>query len=163
MQQPCEHGGLCLPGKNFLHTVVVPVFVVQVQIGREVLGDLGVLDILPDQLLVRLQAQCLVGVQQVGKILPAAGGDELGAVHVRIDLVKALGMQLQITQDSAVDMRGAGVVLPHRQVGLDIHTAHAVKGDDIEIPDGFVVLRRVASRHDDPARRHGLIAKGLAL
>ena len=51
LQQPGEHGGLCLPGKNFLHTVVVPVFVVQVQIGREVLGDLRVLDILPDQLL----------------------------------------------------------------------------------------------------------------
>ena len=62
-----------------------------------------------------------------------------------------------------MDMRGAGVVLPHRQVGLDIHAAHAVKGYDVKIPDGFVVLRRVACRHDDPARRHSLIAKGLAL
>ena len=121
------------------------------------------LDVFPDQLLVCLQAQCLVGVQQVGKILPAAGGDELGAVHVRVDLVEVLGMQFQITQDGAVDMGGAGVVLPHRQVGLDIHAAHAVKGYDVKIPDGFVVLRRVACRHDDPARRHSLIAKGLAL
>ena len=121
------------------------------------------LDVFPDQLLVRLQAQCFVGVQQVGKILPAAGGDELGAVHVRVDLVEVLGMQFQITQDGAVDMGGAGVVLPHRQVGLDIHAAHAVKGYDVKIPDGFVVLRRVACRHDDPARRHSLIAKGLAL
>ena len=121
------------------------------------------LDVFPDQLLVCLQAQCFVGVQQVGKILPAAGGDELGAVHVRVDLVKVLGMQFQIAQDGAVDVRGAGVVLPHRQVGLDIHAAHAVKGYDVKIPDGFVVLRRVACRHDDPARRHSLIAKGLAL
>ena len=163
LQQPCEHGGLCLPGKNFLHAVVVPVLVVQIQISRKVLGDLRVLDILPDQFLICLQAQCFVGVQQVGKILPAAGSDELGAVHVRVDLVKVLGMQLQIAQDGAVDMGGAGVVLPHRQVGLDIHATHAVKGDDVKIPDGFVVLRRVACRHDDPARRHSLIAKGLAL
>ena len=163
LQQPGKHGGLCLPGKDFFHAVVVPVFVVQVQIGREVLGDLRMLDIFPDQLLVRLQAQRLVGVQQVGKILPAACGDELRAVHVRVDLVEVLGMQLQIAQDGAVDVRGAGVVLPHRQVRFDIHAAHAVKGNDVKIPDGLVVLRRVACRHDDPARRHSLIAKGLAL
>ncbi len=42
-------------------------------------------------------------------------------------------MQFQITQDGAVDMGGAGVVLPHRQVGLDIHAAHAVKGYDVKI------------------------------
>ena len=62
-----------------------------------------------------------------------------------------------------MDMGSAGVVLPHRQIRLDVHAAHAVKGDDVKIPDGLVVLRRVACRHDDPACRHSLIAKGLAL
>ena len=135
LQQAGKHGRLCLPGKDLLHAVVVPVLVVQVQIGREVLGDLRVLDVFPDQLLVCLQPQCLVGVQQIGKVLPAAGGDELCTVHVCVDLVEVLGMQLQIAQDGAVDVHSAGVVLPHRQVRLDIHAAHAVKGHNVKIPD----------------------------
>ena len=69
------------------------------------------LDILTDQLLVGLQAQRLVGVEQVGQVLPAAGGDELGAVHVGVDLVEVLGVQLKIAQDGAVEMGCAGVVL----------------------------------------------------
>ena len=62
-----------------------------------------------------------------------------------------------------MDVGRPGVVLPHRQVGLNVHAAHTVEGDDVKVPDGFVVLRRVACRHDDPARRHRLVAEGLAL
>ena len=62
-----------------------------------------------------------------------------------------------------MDMGCTGVVLPDRQIRLNVHPADAVEGDNIEIADGFIVLRRVACRHDDPARRHGLIAEGLAL
>ena len=62
-----------------------------------------------------------------------------------------------------MDVGCTGVVLPDRQIRLNVHPADAVEGDDIEIADGFIVFRRVACRHDDPARRHSLIAEGLAL
>ena len=62
-----------------------------------------------------------------------------------------------------MDVGGAGVVLPHGQVRFNVHAAHTVQRNDIEIADRFIVLRRVAGRHDHPAGRHGLIAEGLAL
>ena len=163
LQQPGEHGRLCLPGQDLLHAVVIAVLIVKVQIGREVLSDLRVLDVFLDEVLIGLQAQLLVGIQQIRQVLPAAGGDELGSVHVGVDLVEVLRVQFQIAQDGAVDVSCPGVVLPHRQVGLNVHAAHTVEGDDVKVPDGFVVLRRVACCHDDPARRHSLVAEGLAL
>ena len=121
------------------------------------------LDVLPDQLPVCLQTQLFVGVQQVGQVLPATGGDKAGALHVGVDLIEVLGMQLQIAQNGAVDAHGTGVVLPHRQVRLNVHAADPVQGHDVKIPHRFVVFRGVACRHDDPAPGHCLIAKGLAL
>ena len=163
LQQPRKSGRLGLTGQNVLHAVVVTVLVVEVEVGREVLGDLLVLDILADELFVGLQAQRLIGIEQVGEVFPTAGGDELGAVHVGVYLVEVLGVQFEVAQDSAVNVGCTGVVLPDRQIRLNVHPADAVEGDNIEITDGFIVLRRVACRHDDPARRHGLIAEGLAL
>ena len=121
------------------------------------------LEVFPDQLLVCLQTQRFVGVQQIGKILPAAGGHELGAVHIGVDLVEVLRVQLQIAQNGAVDVGSAGIVLPHRQIWLNVHAAHTVQRHDVKIPHRLVVLRRVACRHNDPACRHSLIAEGLAL
>jgi hypothetical protein len=163
LQQPCEHGGLCLAGQDLLYAVVVAVLIVKVEVGGEVLCDLRVLDVLADQVFIGLQTQCFVGVQQIGKILPAAGGHELGAVHIGVDLVEVLRVQLQIAQNGAVDVGSAGIVLPHGQVRLNVHAAHAVQRNDIKVAHRFIVLRWVACRHDHPARRHGLIAKGLAL
>ena len=170
--QPLVEGGVQQPGKgrragfagqDLLHAVVVPVLVIEVQIGGKVLGDLLVLEVLPDNFLVGLHPQRLVGVQQVGQVLPAAGGDELGALHVGVDLVEVLGVQFQITQDGPVDAHFAGVFPPGGQVGLDVHPADAVQGDDVEIPDRLVVLGRIACRHDHPAGGHRLVAEGLAL
>ena len=57
----------------------------------------------------------------------------------------------------------AGVRLPHAVVLLHVDALHPVQRHHIEVPDGLVVLRRVARRHDQPPLRQGLVAEGLAL
>src|SRR5699024_10563288 len=91
VQQPCKGRGAGFAGQDLFHAVVVPVLVIEVQIGGKVLRDRFVLQILADDLLVGLHPQRLVGVQQVGQVLPAAGGDKLGPLHVGVDLVEVLG------------------------------------------------------------------------
>ena len=71
--------------------------------------------------------------------------------------------RIEVAQDGTVDVGCAGVIFPYLQVGLNVHPTDTVQRDDIEIADGFVILRRVACRHDDPAGRHCLVAEGLAL
>ena len=70
------------------------------------------LDVLADECLVCLEAQRLVGIQQIGEVLPAAGGDELSAVHIGVDLIEVLRVKVEIAQDRAVQVGSAGVVLP---------------------------------------------------
>ena len=48
-------------------------------------------------------------------------------------------------------------------IRLHLDFLHTVQRHHIEIPDGFVVLRRIAGSHDDPALRNRMISKGLAL
>ena len=163
IEQAGINGRLDLTGQDLLYAVVITILIIEIKIGREVLCDLLVLEILPDECFICLQAQRFIGVQQVGQILPAAGSDELCAVHVGVDLVEVLGMQIEVAQDGTVDVGCAGVILPYLQVGLNVHPTDTIQRDDIEITDRFVILRRVACRHDDPAGRHGLVAEGLAL
>ena len=163
IEQAGINGRLDLTGQDLLYAVVVTILIIEIKIGREVLCDLLVLEILPDERFICLQAQRFIGVQQVGQILPAAGSDELCAVHVGVDLVEILGMQIEVAQDGTVDVGCAGVILPYLQVGLNVHPTDTVQRDDIEIADRFVILRRVACRHDDPAGRYSLVAEGLAL
>ena len=58
---------------------------------------------------------------------------------------------------------GAGVGLPDGEFGLNVDAAHPVQRNQVELPHALVVFRRVAGGHDNPAFRHGLVAKGLAL
>ena len=57
----------------------------------------------------------------------------------------------------------AGVLLPHAEVLLHVDALHPVQRHHVELPDGLVVLRRVARRHDQPPLRQTLVAEGLAL
>ena len=94
LEKPLEGRRRGVTPEDLLHPVVIPVFPVEIQIGGEVLGDLGVLQVLVHHLFVHRQALILVSTDEGGEILPAAGGDELGAVHVRVDLVEVLGLSL---------------------------------------------------------------------
>ena len=112
VEQAGEDGGPGLPGQDLFHAVVVAVFIVEVEVGREILRDLLMLDVLADECLVCLEAQRLVGIQQIGEVLPAAGGDELSAIHIGVDLIEVLRVKVEIAQDRAVQVGSAGVVLP---------------------------------------------------
>ncbi len=56
-----------------------------------------------------------------------------------------------------------GVLLPHAEVLRHVDALDPVQRHHVEVPDGLVVLRRVARRHDEPPLRQLLIAEGLAL
>ncbi len=56
-----------------------------------------------------------------------------------------------------------GVVLPHGVVLLHVDALDPVQRHHVKVPDGLVVLRRVAGGHDGPTLRQGLVAEGLAL
>ena len=121
------------------------------------------LQVLAHHRLVHLQPQPLVGADEGGEVLPAAGGDELGAVHVRHHLVKVVGPQLQIGKNGRVNSVGTGIFLPDGQVSLHVHALDPVQRDDVELPHALVVLGRVARGGDDPALGHFLVAEGFAL
>ena len=46
-------------------------------------------------------------------------------------------------------------------IRLHLDFLHTVQRHHIEIPDGFVVLRRIAGSYDDPALRNRMISKVL--
>ena len=55
------------------------------------------------------------------------------------------------------------VLLPNREVCLHINLLEPVQGHYIELPHGFIVLRRIPCRHDDPPFRHSVGAESLSL
>ncbi|CAN4034599.1 Iron-uptake system permease protein FeuB, partial [Dysosmobacter welbionis] len=102
-------------------------------------------------------------VQQFAQILPAPGGGKLEAVRRVLDAVEVVLLDVQVGEDGPVEVLPAGVLLPHAVVLLHVDALHPVQGHHVEVPDGLVVLRRVARRHDEPPLRQRLVAEGLAL
>ena len=139
------------------------ILVVELQIPGEVPCHGGQLDILADDLPVHPQSQLLVGIDHLAQVLPAPGGGKLQAVHGGLDAVEILLADIEIGDDGPVKPPGAGVLLPDGEVLLHVDALDPVQRHHIEIPDGLVVLRGVARRHDEPALRQLLIAEGLAL
>ncbi|CAN4045235.1 Stage 0 sporulation A-like protein, partial [Dysosmobacter welbionis] len=123
----------------------------------------GHLDVLPHHLPVRPDAQGLISVQQFAEILPAPGGGKLEAVCRVLDAVEVVLLDVQVGEDGPVEVLPAGVLLPHAVVLLHVDALHPVQGHHVEVPDGLVVLRRVARRHDQPPLGKGLVAESLAL
>ena len=62
-----------------------------------------------------------------------------------------------------MDTLFVGVFLPNVKIRLHGNFFHTVQRHHIEIPDRFVVLRRISCCHDDPAFRNRMISEGLAL
>ena len=56
-----------------------------------------------------------------------------------------------------------GKFFPHLIVCLNLDLLHTVQGNNIELPDGFVIFRRIACCHNDPSFRYLLVTEGLAL
>ena len=71
--------------------------------------------------------------------------------------------QFQVSRHGGVQAVGAGVLLPHAQLRLNVDAPHTVERDQVELAHALVVLGRVARCHNDPPGGHGLIAEGLAL
>ena len=159
-----QHGDV-LPraAEDILHVVGLLVLVEQLQVIGEVLGDAGHLDVLPHHLPVRPDAQFFIGVEELAQVLPAPGGGELEAVRRVLDAVEVVLLDVQVGEDGPVKVLPAGVFLPHAVVLLHVDALHPVQRHHVKVPDGLVVLRRVARRHDEPPLRQGLVAEGLAL
>ena len=66
IEQAGINGRLDLTGQDLLYAVVITILIIEIKIGREVLCGLLVLEILPDECFICLQAQRFIGVQQVG-------------------------------------------------------------------------------------------------
>ena len=161
-----ELGGTYLfpcPVQNLLHAVDALVLLVQLEIVRKIARHAGQLQILFDHLPVDREAERLIGLHQLGQVLPAARGDELHPVRSRLDAVEVVPPDLEIGQDRAVDAAAVGVFLPDREILLHVDALDAVERDHVELAHGFVVLGRVARRHDHPALGQALVAEGLAL
>ena len=56
-----------------------------------------------------------------------------------------------------------GVLLPHAEIRLHGNPLHAVQRGHVKLTHGFIVLRRIACGHDDPAAGDFVAAKGLCL
>ena len=56
-----------------------------------------------------------------------------------------------------------GVLLPDGKILRNVDAFDAVQGHHVKVPDRFIVLRRVAGGHDQPALGETLVAEGLAL
>ena len=149
--------------QDAVHLIVGAVFVEQVVVDREVLGDLAVLQILADHVLVHLVAVLLAQADHVAQVRPAPGGDKGLALRAALDLVEVHLLDVQIGEDRRVRAAGVGVLLPDLVIRLHVDALEAVPGDDVELPHGVVVLRRVAGGHDDPALRHPVAAEDLVL
>ena len=98
LQQPGEHGGLCLPGQDLLHAVVIAVLIVKVQIGREVLSDLRVLDVFLDEVLIGLQAQ-----KRTSEAPEVSGDPNFKLVFTKVDGTK-LTTEFYLADDGLYDV-----------------------------------------------------------
>ena len=121
------------------------------------------LDILSHQRLVYAETQLLMGGDQPGEILPAAGSGELLSVHRGLQPVKVLGLQLQIGQHCRVNLTEIGVLLPWLVGGLHVNPPHPVQRDKVKLPHGAVILRGISGGHNNPALRQAVGAEGFAL
>ena len=62
-----------------------------------------------------------------------------------------------------MDVLLVGKLLPGIEVRLHVDALEPVPGNDVELPDGAVVLRRVAGSDHDPALRHPMAAEDFIL
>ena len=160
---PVLDGLVRLARQDFVHLVVGAVLVEQVVVDCEILGDFPVLQILAHQILVNFQLVLLIQPHHVRQIRPAPGGDEPLAVHGGLHLVEVRLFDLQVGHHGGVGGPAVGVFLPGVEVGLHVHPLEPIPGDDVELPDGVVIFRRVARRHHDPALRDLVAAENLVL
>ena len=56
-----------------------------------------------------------------------------------------------------------GILLPHIIVRTHIDALQAIPGNDVELPDGVVIFRRITCGHHDPAVRDTMPTKDFVL
>ena len=105
----------------------------------------------------------LVNLQDARQILPAAGRHKITVFRFISDAVEMFLPDLKIAEDRAVNSRLVGVLPECVKVHVDVDLPDTVKGDDIKIAHGFVVLRRIARRDNHPSLRNPVRAEGLVL
>ena len=116
-----------------------------------------------DELLIHRQVVLLVQVNHLAQVVPAPGGDEPLAVHRGLHLVEVTLPDLQVRHHRRMDVLLVGKLLPGIEVRLHVDALEPVPGNDVELPDGAVVLRRVAGSDHDPALRHPMAAEDFIL
>ena len=151
------------PFKDLRDPVESAVFAVQLVIGRKSSRDLRILQVLYAEPLIHRNAHLLVDLDDPGEVLPASGCHELPAVDLCFDTVKVFLPDLKIGQDRPVDPHLVRVLLPHREVFLDIDPLYAVQRNDVEIPHGLIVLGRISGCDDDKTVRDLVVSEHFVL
>ena len=73
------------------------------------------------------------------------------------------GAGVQIGNHRRMDPGLYRVFPPYAIIRLHFNLLHTVQGNHVKLPDGFVVLGRVACGYDDPALGNWVITEGLTL
>ena len=121
------------------------------------------LDVLPHQPGIHLQALLFEDLDGVAQVDPAARRDELPAFRRFLYEVEAVLVQVQKRGDGIVHARVNCIRAPNGVIRLHVHALDAVERDDVEFVYGAVVFGRVARRDNDPAIGHAVLAEGLEL
>ena len=112
---------------------------------------------------IDLVTETFVCFYHLGQILPASGRNENLAVNRGPHIIEILAFEFKIRHDRTMDSALVCVFFPNIIIRLHINALNTVKCYYIEITDGFVIFRRVAGCHDNPALGNTVISETLAL
>ena len=121
------------------------------------------LNILHDHIPIHIFLQLLIDIKHLREILPATRRRKFSAVDRRLHPVKIRRPRRQISNDCRMQLILYRIFLPYCEVRLHLDFFHTVHRDDIELPDRFIILRRISRCHDHPALRDRMISEHLAL
>ena len=143
--------------------VVGAVLVEQQVVSGKAVGNIIVLQELLNQVAINFLAHALEQLDDFRQILPTARRHEALARRRGHHGIEVFLLQIQERQNGWMDVVVNGVRTPRIKRRLHHHFAQAVKRDNIELMDAFVVFGRVTRAHHHPVIGHAMTPERLEL
>ena len=143
--------------------VVGAVLVEQQVVRGKAVGNVIVLQELLNQVAINFLSHALEQLDDFRQILPTARRHKALARRRGHHGIEVFLLQIQKRQNGWMDIVVNGVRTPRIKRRLHYHFAQAVKRDDIELMDAFVVFGRIARAHHHPVVGHAMTPERLEL